>query len=262
MSSNKPAIVIIPGAFSTPESYAKLTVALQLHGYEVHVPRLVTTNESRPPNGYLEDDTSLIRSHVDSLVSAGRRVVGIAHSYGGQVMSNALYGLSLEARSSQGLEGGVSALVYMAGFALTEGISILDKLKEFGRLEDEVPLIFDVAEDQTMALLDPIAFLGLREPGTKESEIEAYVQTLRRWNGKAMMQPLERAAWKEIPVAYIHTTMDMPVPLETQQSMVRALEMAGRKVQTFTLETGHCPHFTATESVVDTVNKVVSSEFA
>lgn len=261
MPSDKPTVVIVPGAFSSPECYGKLTSALMSHGYEVHVPDLVTNNESRPPNGDLKDDTALIRSYVQNLVEAGRTVVAIGHSYGGQVMSNALYGLSLEARCSQGLNGGICALVYMAGFALPEGLSTYDKLTEFGKLEESAPAIFDMAEDQTMILRDPIPFLGLNDPGMGEADIEAYMKTLRRWNGEAMTQPLEKAAWREIPVTYIHTTIDSPIPLVAQQSMVRAIELAGHRVQAFTIETGHCPHITATGRVVDAVNKAISSEW-
>lgn len=48
------------------------------------------------------------------------------------------------------------------------------------------------------------------------------------------MQPIEQAAWREIPVAYIHATSDLSIPMSAQQSMVesveRALENTGRKV--------------------------------
>ncbi|KAF3764321.1 alpha/beta-hydrolase [Cryphonectria parasitica EP155] len=256
MTTNNPTLVIIGGAFHTPESYEKLTIALRSCGYKVHVPRLPTCNEARPPNADMTDDTNLVHKYVDSLVSAGRTVVAIGHSYGAQVMTNALCGLGLETRSSQGLKGGVSALVYMIGYALPEGMSTFDKFKEFGNLEN-VSLVFDMAEDQTIVLRDPITVLGLKGPGIDDAEIEAYVKTLCRWHGKGMMQPLEKAAWREIPVAYIHTTTDAMIPTPEQQSMVETLEKAGRKVTTFAVESGHCPNFVATQGVVDAVNKVV-----
>lgn len=263
MSANQPAIVIISGAFTTPESYSKLTSALQSNGYEVHVPRLPTNSEVRPPNGELKEDTAVIRSYVEGLVTEGRKVVTIGHSWGGHVMTNALSGLGLESRSSQGLEGGVCIMVYMAGFALTEGKSPFDKLTEFGTVGEDVSLVFDIAEDHSMVLQDPYAFLGIREPGIEEAEIQAYLQTSSRWNGKSMTQPLEKEAWREIPVAYIHTTKDGAVSLAAQQNMVEAVESAGRKVETFTLETGHCPHFTATDGVVGAIkNAILSGESA
>lgn len=78
-------------------------------------------------------------------------------------MTNALYGLGLEDRSAQEWEGGVCALIWMTGFALSEGQSTFDNLQEFGIPEDLGPVVFDIAEDKTMILRDPIKFLGLDE---------------------------------------------------------------------------------------------------
>lgn len=257
MSTNKPTLVIIHGAFLTPESYNKLTTALESAGYEVHVPRLPTVNEARPPNSSLNEDSTFIRRYVESLIRAGRTVVAIGHSYGGQVMSSALYGLGSEARSSQGLKGGVSDLIYLAGYALQEGESTFGKFSEFGNLE-ALPVIMDRAEDHTAVLIKPTWFLGLEGSGLEETEIEAFLKTLARWNGAASVQPLEKAAWREIPVTYIHTLNDGSILFPEQQSMTSAIEKAGRKVQTFTLDTGHSPNLTATQDVVEIVNKVVS----
>lgn len=260
-ADDKPTVVIIGGAFHTPANYNELASALRVSGFEVHVPRLPTCNGARPPNADFTDDTKLIRSYVESLVFAGRTVVSIGHSYGGQVMSNALHGLGLEARSSQGLKGGVSNLIYMAGYILPEGMSTYDKSKEFSKLED-AHLVFDMAEDNTMVLRDAPLMLGLRGPGNKEAEIGEYVKSLCRWHAKGMMQPIEQAAWREIPVSYIQATSDLLIPIAAQQSMVESVEKTldntGRNVQTFTVKSGHCPHFTTAQRVEDVVNKVVS----
>lgn len=102
--------------------------------------------------------------------------------------------------------------------------------------------------------------MGLRGLGVDNSEIEAYVQTLRPWHAKGMIQPVEKAAWKELPVACSHTTTDLSIPAAGQQSMVeavnQALENTGRKVQTFTVESEHCPKFSATESIVDAIREL------
>ena len=47
-------------------------------------------NEARPPNADLATDTAMVRGDVESLVDAGRTVIAIMHSYGGQVGTNAL----------------------------------------------------------------------------------------------------------------------------------------------------------------------------
>lgn len=212
-------------------------------------------NGARPPNAGLPHDSALVRSYVESLVRAGRSVVAIGHSYGGHVMSNALHGLGIDARAAKGHKGGVSHLIYMAGFAVPEGVSRMDKVKEFGNM-DLVPLAVDFADDGTCVSRDPKTLLI--GPGVSDAEMESYMKTWALWNGNVMYQASEHAAWREIPVAYIKSMADMTIPVHLQQHFIDEMEKAGRKVQVFELATGHCPNVTATDGVVDAVNNVVS----
>ncbi|KAI1306955.1 hypothetical protein F5Y03DRAFT_353720 [Xylaria venustula] len=157
-----------------PQSYEKLLVALKATGCEVHVPRLPTCNEARPANTDLASDTELIRNYVEGLVRAGRTVIVIGQSYGGQVCSNALHGLGEETRFPKRLVGGVSRLVYLAGYALPEGFSTVDKFKEFGNIED-LPLAFNMADDGSAIIRDPEALYGINGHGTSDEDIEDIV---------------------------------------------------------------------------------------
>ncbi|KAI1819534.1 alpha/beta-hydrolase [Xylaria intraflava] len=250
----KPTLVVVHGGWHVPESFKKFRSALESEGFEVHIPRLPSTNGARPPNADLHTDSLLVRSYIESLVRAGRTVVAIMHSYGGQVGTNALYGLGVEARAKQGQPGGISHLIYLTGYAVSEGTAMMDKVKEFGNM-DLVPFVFDFADDDSCLMRDPKGVLV--GPGLSESELDEYVGTLVRWNGKCMYQPLEHAAWREIPISFVYTTADATVPLAYQKNFVEGIEKAGRKVQTFELDTGHCPTATAIEGVVQIVNKVI-----
>ncbi|KAI1125837.1 Alpha/beta hydrolase fold-1 [Nemania abortiva] len=254
-SDTKPTLFIVHGGWHVPESYRKLTTALESQGYEVHLPRLPSTNGARPPNSDLYTDSLLVRNYVESLVRAGRTVVVLMHSYGGQVGTNALHGLGLEARAKQGQPGGISHLIYMTAYAVPEGGAMMDKVKEFNNM-DLVPIVFDFADDDTCLFRDPKGLMV--GPGLDEAEIDEYVGTFVRWNGKGMYQATKAAAWRDIPTSYIYTTTDTTVPLPYQKNIVEGVEKAGRKVQTFELETGHCPNVTATEGVVEIVNKIIS----
>ncbi|KAI0553287.1 alpha/beta-hydrolase [Xylaria curta] len=253
----KPTILIVHGGWHVPKSYVKLTTALESSGFEVHIPALPSIDDVRPPKADLFSDTKVIRDFAESLVNDGRTVVAILHSYGGQVGSNALHGLGIEARSAQGLQGGVSHLIYMAGYAVPEGTSMMDKVKEFGHM-DLVPLAFDIPEDNSCLNRDPKTLLVSPGPEADMEEVDKYISTLKRWNAKAMYQAIQHAAWREIPVSYIYTTNDMTVPFDYQKNFVETLIKEGRQVQTFELATGHSPNFTATEGVVNAIEKVVS----
>ncbi|KAI4263040.1 MAG: hypothetical protein L6R42_001799 [Xanthoria sp. 1 TBL-2021] len=251
MAVSKPTLVLVHGGWHTPETYSAFTSSLRSAGFEVHVPRLPSMNGARPPNTDLATDTALVHDYVESLVQAGREVVAILHSYGGQVGTNALYGLQRQDSSP----GGVTHLIYMSAFALPEGGSMVGKVKEFGH-EHLLPLAFDFAEDDSCLNRDPKTLLV--GPGAEDAEADAYISSLVRWNGKSMYQEVTRCAWREIPTSYIYTSQDMTVPLDYQKSMVDHMKAEGQEVQTFELDTGHCPNLTKTKEVVEIVKEIVS----
>lgn len=237
--------------------YRKLTSALGAAGYKVNAPQLLSVSEERPPKADLTADTTLIRDRAKQLICSGEKLVILMHSYGGQVGTNALHGLSLDACKKAGYSGGIVHLIYMTAFAQPEGASMVTKVKEFGH-EELLPLAFDFADDQSVISRDPkTLIIG---PGAEEKEVEEYVNSMIRWNGKCMYQEIEYCAWREIPVSYIYTTQDMTVPLDYQKSMVEGMRKAGREVQTYELEAGHCPNLTMTREIVDIVNKIASND--
>jgi pimeloyl-ACP methyl ester carboxylesterase len=141
------------------------------------------------------------------------------------------------------------------GHALPEGLITLEKFKDFGSIEN-MPLVFDMAEDQTTVVREPGMLFGLNGPGVYDAEVEAYIKPPCRWHGKGIIQPLERAAWRELPMAYIHTAHDVSIPVSEQRNMAETLQKAGRKVRTFEVESRHCPNFNSVQGVADVVNKV------
>jgi pimeloyl-ACP methyl ester carboxylesterase len=69
----------------------------------------------------LADDADFFHDKIEDLVSAGKDVVVVAHSYGGMVATDAAQGLSTAARADQGLAGGVSRIVYLASIVAEVG---------------------------------------------------------------------------------------------------------------------------------------------
>jgi pimeloyl-ACP methyl ester carboxylesterase len=260
MESEKATILVVGGGWHTPQSYSKLTKQLESKGYEVRIPILPSMNESRPPNMDFISDTNHIRTVAEGLVNEGRDIVVLMHSYGGQVGTNALYGLGLEQRKKQDMTGGISALLYLAAYAIQEGKAMIDGVKHFGH-EHLMPLAFDFADDMSCVSRDPKALL-VGETDLPAAEVDKYLASLVRWNGQAMYQPLTtpRAAWRDIPVTYVHTTQDMTVPHEYQKWFIEEMEKEGVEVQTVTLESGHCANFTSAKEVAEIVDAVVKRE--
>ncbi|KAJ5266748.1 Alpha/beta hydrolase fold-1 [Penicillium angulare] len=112
-SISKPEILLVAGSWHTPAQYAKFRAVLESKGFTVHIPRLPTISTAQPPTADLTTDTDFIRKYVTKLADAGRHVVVLMHSTGGQSGTNALKGLGTEARVQKGLPGGVTRLVYI-----------------------------------------------------------------------------------------------------------------------------------------------------
>ncbi|TGO49008.1 hypothetical protein BOTNAR_0448g00020 [Botryotinia narcissicola] len=166
-----------------------------------------------PPTADLYTDTDFVRSYVPDLVSQGKHIIVLMNSYGGQVGTNALAEFAVSTRKSQGLSGGVVHLLYISAFMMSEGESMMDKVRLFGH-EELIPVVFIIAEDGTHVLSDPRTLLIGSNPDDKvtEAEIEEYISNLSRWNGIAIYQPLkDRAAWRDIETSNVITKMDMIV---------------------------------------------------
>ncbi|KAJ5921069.1 hypothetical protein N7466_009395 [Penicillium verhagenii] len=256
MSAAKPEIVLIPGAWHYPESYAKFRTALESQGLLVHIPRLTSVNDERPPTQDLYTDTTAIREFVTGLADEGRKLFVLMHSYGGQVGTNALAGLGTEARKHLGLSGGVVELVYLCAHVLSEGQAIFKVIEERGHGEI-IPFMFNYAEDGTCLPADPRSLTG---PEISEEEFQSYLATLGRWNSKTFGQPLEHCAWRDIPMSYIHALNDAILPLAYQRAFVQGVEatVTGRQVRTFDMETGHCPTITAPEELAHIMQQIIA----
>ncbi|PWY90614.1 alpha/beta-hydrolase [Aspergillus sclerotioniger CBS 115572] len=259
MAPTNPAILIIPGGWHVPASYSKLTDLLKSSGYDVHVPALPSMNGVRPPTADLEADTGLFREYTLNLANAGRSIIVIVHSYSGQVATNGLAGLGADTRAQQGLSGGVVHILSLCAFLLREGLGMVDVVKHFDQ-EDLIPLAYDFDEDQTV--LDRYPELRFINPDSNDSkeEVEKYLGTLKRWNGKCMYQTLttERAAWRDIPITYVYTLRDVTIPTEYQKWMVETMQKEGAKIETVELNSGHSPVFSKPKEVAEIVDTLVA----
>ncbi|KAH7303818.1 Alpha/beta hydrolase fold-1 [Stachybotrys elegans] len=259
----KPVVLIVAGAWHVPETYRKLTRALESAGFEVHTPLLPTMNGSRPPDGDMLSDAECVRERAEKLADHGHKIIAVMHSYGGLPGTQGLHGLGVDARAAKGLRGGVCRLVYMAAHGLSEGLSIFDKISEFGE-GAAYESAYDFTEDGICSCRDWKASLLTNSEGVMEQnsatdeEVQDYMSTLVPCNSKAFWQPVTRCAWRDIPVTFIYTRKDIAPPFHFQVSNVYFMRGAGYDVETYELNSGHLPHLTHTSQVVLIINNVAN----
>jgi pimeloyl-ACP methyl ester carboxylesterase len=96
MSTTKPTIVIVPGSFSPSNQYDTLITHLRSASFPAFALQLPSTQKRMPlPPATMSDDASLIRRTVEALLSQGKEVVVMCHSYGGTPTTQGLAGLKV-----------------------------------------------------------------------------------------------------------------------------------------------------------------------
>ena len=124
MSSTKPTVLLVHGAWHGPIHYKPFTDMLETAGFPTCCPSQPTWGG--PPSLTVEEDAATIRSALQTLVEEqSKDVIVLMHSYGGHVGSQAVdESLGKKTRSAKGLRGGVVHLVYMSAFVLSVGESL------------------------------------------------------------------------------------------------------------------------------------------
>ncbi|KAI9686730.1 MAG: hypothetical protein M1822_002789 [Bathelium mastoideum] len=118
---SKPTIVCVSGAWHQPEIYGETMRILEGAGYPT-IGLALPSVGANPPKPDFTDDVKAIRDCLTHLVvSEGKDVVLVSHSYTGMPANEAPVGLGAKERSSKGLKGGVIRLVFIMAFAMPEG---------------------------------------------------------------------------------------------------------------------------------------------
>lgn len=117
---SKPTFVCVPGAFHTAEVYSPILEILRNDGYPAIALTLPSVGASPAHPDFL-GDVNCIRDCLIRLVSEGKEVVLVAHSYGGIPTCQAPEELSRKEREEKGFPGGVIRLVFIMAYAMPEG---------------------------------------------------------------------------------------------------------------------------------------------
>ena len=123
--SAKPTIVLVPGAWTTPDCFDIVRQQLKTAGYDSEAIATPSVG-AEPPTKGLRDDAAAVRSSVSALAEQGKKVVLVVHSYGGLVAAEASKGLGYQQRAKEGKDGGIIMLVYVAASVLPLGKCIMD----------------------------------------------------------------------------------------------------------------------------------------
>lgn len=207
MSSSKPSVVFVHGAYHQPSAYKPLLSNLESAGYSVTAPHLPSTQPDLPAIQSIDPDIEAVRSAIVGQLDTGNDVVLVVHSYGGVCGSQALRGLIKADRTAAGKATGVMALICIAAILIEEGEAVSDfhlvdtPMEEalLARAMKDADGYMRVTAEQATEM-----WYNKQPPGV----VAEVAESLCPWAMGAVMSKSVYAGWRHIPTTYIYPTED------------------------------------------------------
>lgn len=245
-SITKPTIVLVHGAWHGPWCWKLQIPALEVLGYAVEALDLPSASGVVGTTQF--DDAAHVRSVVESHMSMGKRVVVLAHSYGGPIASAAIKGLS-----DKGVLGMIDLCAYIFPGGMDQGAAIRD----MGGLSY---VTLDVPSEGLFQTKDPRSLFF--PPDVPTDQIDWAIPQLRPQSMAANMGIVPPQGWQDDcyfgRLGYIRCTADVAIPIEQQDSMVVGAGGQGKWVVRTLEGSGHSPFLSRPHEVAAAVEEIVN----
>ena len=226
--ATQPTVVLVHGAWADGSTWSHLIPLLQDKGVNVVAVQNPLTS--------LADDIATTRRALDNIDGP---VVLVGWSYGGAVITEA------------GMDDKIQALVYLAAFALSEGVSVNDTAKDY-----PAPSGFSHVQ------ADKNGFLSLTLEGVQQhlAQDVAPAQTnvifatqhpthATNFDGKPAA-----AAWTVKPSWYVVSAQDRMIQPALQAAMAQKIGAS-----TITLDAGHAPHISRPSDIAAVIFAAIAT---
>jgi pimeloyl-ACP methyl ester carboxylesterase len=217
--TERPAIVLVPGAWHGPWAWRKVCNELSGSGWQTRTVELPSVAETGGPRFGLHDDAQVIRHQIERIEGP---VVVVAHSYGGVAASEGAADLP-----------NVRHIVYLAAFQLDIGESILDACG--GRPPDW----WNIHGDTVLPRCPHEVFYGDLTP----EDSDWAIAQLKPESLVAFTEAQAAAAWRTVPSTYVLCEQDRAIPLSAQE------QMSARSTSTHRLSASHSPYLSKPRAV-------------
>jgi pimeloyl-ACP methyl ester carboxylesterase len=195
----KPTVVLVHGAFADSSGFSGIVERLQADGYPV-------VAAANPLRG-LASDAASIRALLDSIDGP---IILVAHSYGGNVISEAATG-----------DKNVKALVYLAAYMPETGETTAELTDKFpGSLVDSSLKQVPLPDGGTDLYIDPAKYPKAFAGGVPVKQATALAVSQRPATAAALNEPSTGTqAWHTIPSFALISGSDLIIPPAVQRFM-------------------------------------------
>jgi pimeloyl-ACP methyl ester carboxylesterase len=225
---DRPALLLIPGAFQGAWAWRKVQDRLVPMGWTVRTVELPSVAPKGGPRHGMLDDAAAVRRHLEA---SDGPVVVVAHSYGGMPVTQAAAGLPQ-----------VRHIVYLAGFQLDVGDSLLGVAGE--------PPPWWIVDGDTIEVDRPVEIFY----GDVAPDDAAWTENqLLPSSYTTVTESLTVAAWRNIPSTYVLCEHDQALPPPTQE------QMAKRAGDVRRLPSSHSPMLSRPAAVTQLITDVAGA---
>jgi pimeloyl-ACP methyl ester carboxylesterase len=223
--TQKPAIVLVHGAFADASSWSKIIPFLEKDGYFVTAVQIPLTS--------LPDDVAAAKRVIDAQKGP---VVVVGHSYAGAVITDAAAGNS-----------NVKSLVYVDAFAPDSSETIAEAGNNFPAPPLNAALVPDSA-----------GFLYIQREKVHDvfckdlSETDARViaATQKPLNKSVFTAKVVNVAWKTVPSWFIIGTEDRAINPDLERFLAKRM-----KAKTTELKSSHVPFLSHPKDVINVIEE-------
>ncbi|KAJ5745076.1 hypothetical protein N7520_010258 [Penicillium odoratum] len=212
MSLEKPTILLIPGAWHLPDVFDDVRASLALRDFPSVAVALPSIG-AEPPSKGLTDDVIFVQNEIKKLSDEGKKIVVVAHSYGGMVGADAVKGMGYAERKKDSSNGGVLILVYLAAFVAKSGTSLLDMLG--GKWLPWMQLDGNYCK---ASMASEICYHDLSEKDQENWNLRLVHTSRAAFEDRVSHEP-----WHNLPCMYVFCEEDRAIPISVQESMAGLL---------------------------------------
>jgi pimeloyl-ACP methyl ester carboxylesterase len=189
---DKPAIVLIHGAWADGSCWQEVIPILQKSGHKVVAAQLPLAN--------FAEDVSFAKRVIEGQKGP---VVVVGHSYGGAVITEAAT-----------KNANVKSLVFIAAFSPDVGESLKSLQEGFAQMPIGNAIVPAAAG---FLYLDPAKFHSVMAHDLPESQAAALAAVQKPLFGASFVTPIKEAAWKTIPSWFLISTADRAIDPNQQR---------------------------------------------
>lgn len=258
MTSQKPTLVFVPGAWHLASVWDQVTSILEAQGYKCIAVTLPTTISD--PSKSFKDDFQAARDAIISETSQKRDVVVVMHSYGGAVGVSAIKGLTLQKQEDASTTTASESSGHVIGIAMMAtgfGSAGMTFLEALGGLP---PPAWKLNYETGFAdiVVDPREGLYHDLP---EEEGKLWVSRLQKQSLKALTEGSEYtyAGWMDVPAWYLGTTDDKALPFQAQQYFLQVAKDAGADVTAREIDSSHSPMLSRPKETANFISEAAAA---